>query len=133
MTNAAPRFETEIEVRFADLDAYGHVNNAIFFTYMETARIKLLGEKFVAWQNQGLLFLVVRAECDYRQPITFSDRLFVAIEVERIGRSSFDLKYLLHNGAGRRFAAARTVMVCFDATAGTTVPVPEEFRQAFAP
>jgi acyl-CoA thioester hydrolase len=129
MTNTAG-YETEIEVRFSDFDAYGHVNNAVFLTYMETARTKLLRDQFVAWQNRGLLFLVARAECDYRQPITFSDRVFVIIEIDRIGRSSFDLSYQLHNGAGRVFASARTVMVCFDAATATTVPVPNEFRQA---
>ena len=126
-------YETEIEVRFADLDAYGHVNNAVFFTYMEIARTKLLRDKFIAWQKRDLLFLVVRAECDYQQPITFSDRVFVSLEIDRIGRSSFDLTYRLHNGAGRDFATARTVMVCFDAGAGTTVPVPDEFCQALMP
>jgi acyl-CoA thioester hydrolase len=113
-----------IEVRFSDLDAYGHVNNAVYFTYFETARTRLFLEPFQALGRQGLLLLVVRAECDYQKPIELTDRVVVDLVVERVGRSSFDLAYTLHNGAGTIFATAKTVMVCFDAKLGKPVAVP---------
>ena len=113
-----------IEVRFADLDAYGHVNNAVYFTYFETARTRLFLEPFQALGRQGLLLLVVRAECDYQKPIKLTDRVIVDLVAERIGRSSFDLAYTLHNGAGTIFATAKTVMVCFDAKLGNPIAVP---------
>ncbi|MFO7812351.1 MAG: thioesterase family protein, partial [Pelovirga sp.] len=56
-------YTTSIDIRFADLDAYGHVNNAIFFTYLEHARVKMFQEYFGAFLDSSLLFLVVRAEC----------------------------------------------------------------------
>ena len=113
-----------IEVRFADLDAYGHVNNAVYFTYFETARTRLFLEPFQALGRQGLLLLVVRAECDYQKPIELTDRVVVDLVVDRVGRSSFDLAYTLHNGAGTIFATAKTVMVCFNAKLGKPVAVP---------
>ena len=121
---------TEIEIRFADLDAYGHVNNAVFFTYLETARVKLFSARFAELMRSGLLFLVVEASCRYRKPIELNDRLHVDISTEDPGRTSFTLRYLLHDGGGKQFAEAGTVMVCFDQGRGKTVALPEDFRQA---
>jgi acyl-CoA thioester hydrolase len=122
-------FSTDIEVRFADLDAYGHINNATYFTYLETARTKLFLEKFIDLLNEGSLLLVVRAECDYRKPIGLADRVVVSMTITRIGNSSFDIDYAIHNGNGVIFAMAKTVMVCFDQQIGKPVSIPESFRQ----
>jgi len=50
------------------------------------------------------------------------------MKVPRIGRSSFHVDYTIHNGGGKIFAAAKTVMVCFDGKKGETVPLPEDFK-----
>lgn len=126
------KVSTEIEVRFADLDAYGHVNNAIFFTYLETARVKLFQKRFADLMKSGLLFLVVEANCRYQRPIELNDRVLVDIWTEKLGRSSFTLGYSLHDGQGHEFATARTVMVCYDATAARTKSLPEDMRSALA-
>lgn len=125
------KLSTEIEIRFADLDAYGHVNNAIFFTYLETARVKLFRERFAELMQKGLLFLVVEASCRYRRPIELNDRVLVDISTEDVGRSSFTFSYLVHDGEGKEFADARTVMVCFDQGRGKVVSLPEDFRKDF--
>ncbi len=125
--NISEEFSTEIEVRFADLDAYGHVNNAVYLTYLETARTKLLQEGFVEFMNNGLLFLVVRVECDYKKPIDLTDRVVVKLRVERIGNTSFDIAYTIHNGQGIVFAEAKTTMVCYDQRQGRTTRVPAGF------
>jgi len=124
------KLSTEIEVRFADLDAYGHVNNAVFFTYLETARVKLFSARFAEMMKSGLLFLVVEASCRYRRPIELNEHVHVDISTEDLGRTSFTLSYLLHDGSGKTFAEARTVMVCFDQRRGKTVALPDDFRQA---
>jgi acyl-CoA thioester hydrolase len=126
-------FSTTIEIRFADLDAYGHVNNAVVFSYLETARVKLFQEHFCNFLSSGLLFLVVRAECDYRKPIELSDQLCVSIRVEKVGRSSFEMLYRLHDQQDKLFADARTVMVCFKQSQGRPVAIPEELRRALQP
>ena len=126
------KLSTEIELRFADLDAYGHVNNAVYFTYLETARVKLFQESFAALMASGILFLVVEASCRYRKPIELNDRLHVDIETAELGRSSFTLVYTLHDGQGKEFATARTVMVCYDAKASKTIGLPEDMRAALA-
>ena len=114
-----------VEVRFADLDAYGHVNNAVYFTYFETARTRLFMDRFLAYQQKGLLLLVARAECDYQKPIGLDDQVIIDLAIERVGRSSFDIAYTMHDGAGKTYAVARTVMVCFDAKLGRAVRIPE--------
>ena len=67
----------------------------------------------------------MHAECDYKLPILFGDPLVVSVVVARIGTSSFDLDYHLHDGAEKTYATARTTLVCFDNTKKVTVPVPE--------
>ncbi len=124
------KLSTEIEVRFADLDAYGHVNNAVYFTYLETARVKLFQESFASLMASGILFLVVEASCRYRRPIELNDRLVIDINTEELGRSSFTLGYILHDGQGKEYATARTVMVCYDAKASKTTGLPEDMRAA---
>ncbi len=124
------QLSTEIEIRFSDLDAYGHVNNATFFTYLETARVKLFHDRFAELMRDGILFLVAEASCRYLSPINLDDRVRIDVWTEKLGRSSFTLGYRMHDGKGRDFARAATVMVCFDQKAGTPISLPDDFRAA---
>ena len=128
MTDAA-KFSVPVELRFADLDAYGHVNNATYFTLLETARTKLFHDQFIEFMDQSLLFLVVKAECEYKLPLELKDKLIITLEMVRIGNSSFDIDYVLHNGNGKVFGLAKTVMVCYDGKAKKTTRIPESFKQ----
>jgi acyl-CoA thioester hydrolase len=121
-------FEHEIEVRFRDLDAMGHVNHAVFLSYMEQARVAY-------WQRiTGLAgvvrqFILARAECDYRAAVTLGERVLVRLRVSHLGRSSFTLEYELLNARTRAVVAnARTVMVMYDYEAGRAVPINDEMR-----
>ncbi len=124
-------FTTPIEIRFSDLDAYGHVNNALFFTYLETARIKLFQQHFGAFLDSELMFLVVRAECDYLLPIELNDPLQISICTDQVRRSSFDFSYRMYDGAGKVFAAAKTVMVCYDPKIKKPAAIPPEIKAVF--
>ena len=123
------KFSVPIELRFADIDAYGHVNNATYFTLMETARTKLFNDKLIEFMEQSLLFLVVKAECEYKLPIELKDTVIITLEIARIGNSSFDIDYVLHNGNGKLFGQAKTVMVCYDDKAKKTTRIPENVKQ----
>ena len=124
-------FSTTIEVRFADLDLYGHVNNVTFFTYLETARVKLFEDFFQRATADGILLVVARAECDYRLPILLHDPVVVTAKVEKLGTSSFELGYRLHDGSNRTFALAKTTLVSVAATTGKVMPLPEWVRGIF--
>lgn len=132
MTNSA-KYSIPIELRFADLDAYGHVNNATYFTYLETARVKLFHDKFIELMDQSVLFLVVKAECEYKLPIELKDDLVISLEMARVGNSSFDIDYVLHNGSGKVFGLAKTVMVCYDGKLKKTTRIPEGFKRLILP
>ena len=124
----ADEYSTSIELRFSDLDAYGHVNSAVYFTYLETARVKLFSDFFRAVSDQGIFTLVARAECDFKVPILLYDKVLVNVRMSRLGTSSFDLEYRLHNGKDTIYATARTTMVCFDSVLKAAVPVPDSLR-----
>lgn len=132
MNLSAFQFTTEIEIRFSDLDAYGHVNNALFFTYLEMTRIKMFQHYFGAFLDSSVLFLVVRAECDYRLPITLKDRVEITLTVEQLRHSSFTFSYRVHDGHDRLYATARTVMVGYDPVLSKPVAIPAQIRETFA-
>ncbi len=119
---------TEIELRFADLDLYNHVNSVVYFSFLETARVRLFRDVFQELTGRGIFLLVGKAECEYRLPILFDDKVVVTLWISRVGTTSFDIDYRIHDGAARTFAAARTRMVCFDSVKGVTVPVPDPLR-----
>ncbi len=110
------KYTAEIEVRFSDFDAYGHVNNAVYCTYLETARLKFLKEhalpSFSA--DSHPLFVVAKAECEYKKPINPADRVFVSISVSNIGNSSFTLLYNIHDNSNKLFAICKTIVVSLE-------------------
>ncbi len=124
----AQTYSTPIELRFSDLDAYGHVNSALYFTYLETARVKLFNDFFREVSEQGVFTVVARAECDFKIPILLHDEVIVTLWVAKTGRSSFDLEYRLHDSQERVYATARTTMVCFDSINNVTVAIPESLK-----
>jgi len=117
-------FSHPIEVRFNDLDAMGHVNNAVVISYMEQARFQwwrsfLGGRRF---QEEG--FLIARVEVDYRMPILVGDDVRVELHCTKVGNSSFELGYRLTKGLdGEVFAEGKTVQVMLDFTAHRPKPL----------
>jgi acyl-CoA thioester hydrolase len=123
------KLSTTVEVRFSDLDAYNHVNNAVYLTYLETARTKLFKDVFRDLSGQGIFLLLVRAECNYQRPIELYDNVVITLWVAATGKSSFDIEYEIHDGQGQMFATARTVMVCFDGQKKQVIALPESFNK----
>lgn len=116
-------FTHPIEVRFRDLDALAHVNNAVLVTFLEHARWQwwhgYLGER--SFETEG--FLIARIEVDYRRPVLIEDHPVVEVRVTRLGHTSFDLGYrVLSRRDGAVLAEAKTVQVMMDF--GTYQPEP---------
>ena len=86
-------FSIDLEVRFRDLDALGHVNNAVYLTYFEVARMHYWKKVFSENPYLNILFLVVRSECDYRSQARLGEILRVAVRISEIRNSSFVLDY----------------------------------------
>jgi len=123
-------FSHRVEVRFRDCDAMGHVNHAVYLTYLEQCRFAYWRHLTGAQAGPAARIIIARVECDYRAPAFFGEQLEVRVGVEQIGRSSFTLVYEIVNVAtGRRLADARTVLVSYDYSAGHSVPLPPESRE----
>ena len=124
-----------IQVRWRDLDALGHVNNAVYLTYFELARLgyirALLGAD-AEIDPQTLLpvdfqFILAEVTCQYRSPATLRDRLVVTIWVSQVGRKSFVFEYRITDEAtGRLIAEGCSTQVWYDYAAGESRTVPTQ-------
>ena len=125
---------TTLQVRFRDIDAFGHVNNAVFFSYVEQARIRYLLDVLGPSEPFDRLPLILaRVELDFRSPIYFGDDVTVATRVDRIGRSSIGMSHRMTAGAeGRLVGDVGTVLVTYDYATSVPIPVPDGWRSRFA-
>ncbi|MGI8998793.1 MAG: acyl-CoA thioesterase [Candidatus Limnocylindria bacterium] len=125
------RHRTTLQVRFRDIDAFGHVNNAVFFSYVEYARIRYLLDVLQPGTSFDRLPLILaRVELNYRSPITFGEEVTVGTRVERIGRTSFAMSHRMTAEPGGRLAGdVQTVLVAYDYASASPVPVPHDWRR----
>jgi acyl-CoA thioester hydrolase len=129
-----------LQVRFRDCDPLGHVNNAVYLTYLEQARFTLWRKQldFIAKSAgdpgpRGLGFILARVECDFRAQARYGDWLDVKLSIGlgstgnvEFGRSSFTYTYeIVDAGKGTLIAAAKTVLVWFDYDAQKPAPLDE--------
>lgn len=125
---------TAIQIRFGDVDMARHVHNAAYLHYFELARMALLSTfigKDHDWRKQGLI--LARNEMDYRKPVHLSDRIEVDCWCVDLGNKSFTLGYAVDRitEAGReRCADGKSVLVCMDYDAATTIGLPLAWRTA---
>jgi len=117
-------YETELQIRFSDLDAMGHVNNAVYATYLEQARVDYYAEILDVGLDD-IDTVLVNLEIDYRHEITLDQgTATVAMGVRSIGRSSVTIEYEVRAG-GRVAATAETTQVYVDPEEGGSRPLPE--------
>lgn len=121
-------FSLTVEVTFRDIDLLGHVNNAVYLTYIETARIKFLHQLLGLAHPSQLPVILAEATVSYKAPAYFGEQLTVGVGVSRFGGKSFDMLHHIAGGDGRLVALARTVLVAYDYAAGATVAVPEQLK-----
>ncbi len=128
-------FRVPIEIRWSDLDALGHVNNAVYLTYMEHARfayIRALVGLDAEIDSVTLLpretqFILAEAQIRYRSPALLYDKLEMRLYISRVGRKSFVFEYALVDlNTGRLIAEGCSTQVWYDYAAGESRPVPEE-------
>jgi acyl-CoA thioester hydrolase len=118
------------QVIFRDLDAFGHVNNAVFFTYFEWARTKMWLEMTQRSEATDISFIVVRAECDFRHQIAL-ETIEIGVRIGEMRTSSFDTTYEIRKvNDGQLAATGRVVLVLFDWKTQSKVPIGDELRQA---
>ena len=126
-------FSHRLEVRFRDCDALGHVNNAVYLTYLEEARRhhwRACGLASSADGERIPAVILARVEIDYRRPVLCGELLAVRLGVAAIGRTSFTYEYEIVDERSQLVASARTVLVRYDYAAQKPVPISDDFKQA---
>jgi acyl-CoA thioester hydrolase len=126
-----PDFTHRESVRFGDVDALGHVNNAVFLTYIESARVAFLFDTGAATSLEEMSIIVARIEIDFRAPVRFGSEVEIAVRASRFGNKSFDLEYVLRVD-GQVVAEAKSVLVGYDYERRESVAIPDEWREKLA-
>lgn len=122
----------EIVPRFRDTDAMGHINNAVYVTYLEVARQIYWARLDAHADYRRVPFILAHVTIDFRSEALVSEVLEAGIQLAWIGNRSFSFAYRIwEKTSGRTVAEASTVQVCYDYGAKKTMPMPEELRRAF--
>jgi len=128
-------FTMDLNVRFRDLDAMGHVNNAVFFTYFEEGRKAFFQKHFEKNWVFDFPFILAHAACDYKKPITLNDDIRLAMWVGDIGNKRFDFIYHI---MGRQdttlvYALGKSTQVSFDYQKQKSIVIPKHIIELLVP
>jgi acyl-CoA thioester hydrolase len=120
--------EIDVQTRIRDFDGMGHVNNAVYLTYLELARDEYV--KRVVGESLGDIgAALVNLDIDFRAEIGSGEDVTVAVSAQELGTSSMVLEYQVR-ADGEPAATAETTVVAFDREAGEAKPLPEDWREA---
>lgn len=118
----------EQKVAWGDMDAFGHVNNAVYYRYIESARICYFEELNIF--QQDIYTVVASSQCQYLRPLFYPDQLKIGARVEELRSSAIRMSYILWSGQQQNIAArGEAVIVCVDKLNLQKIPMPENIRQ----
>ncbi len=125
---------TPIQIRFSDIDAMRHLNNAVYLTYFEIARVRYLDQiPNIDWDDKRYGLIVAKAEVNFKAPVFLSDTIEVHIRTSHIGTKSFAVEYemvkVLANGEKSIAATGTTIQVGYDYTENKSVALLEPWKQ----
>lgn len=124
------KYRTELEMRFTDLDMMGHVNNAMYFTYMEIGRTKYW-QQAIQWDWKKTGVVIGKASNTYIKPLHLGDKISMYVRTSRIGNTSFDLEYMIIktlNGEEIVCSKGKTTCVAYDYATKSPIKIPERER-----
>ncbi len=115
-------------MRYGDLDALGHVNNAIFLTYFELGRTNFFRDYLGGFISRSVKFVVNHAEIEFRAPIHFEDEIEVLTWISRVGKTSCVFNHkIISSDYQRLFAEGKTVVVWIDGNL-RKMEIPQKLR-----
>lgn len=122
---------SRLQKRWRDHDEYAHVNNSVYMTYLEEARIRYFHEAYQwDWKTDGLI--LARVELDFVRPVTYTDPAWVYTRVMKLGDKSFQMEYRIVNELPDKkviMTRATSTMVMFDYKSNQPYPVPYRIRE----
>ncbi len=125
------KFEIKIQVRFKDVDAMGHVNNAVYFTYFEQGRLEFYMSNFGKDCFKIYPFILARCEANFYKEIRLEEKeVILRMWAGEFGNKSYKFFYELVSKDGKvKFADGVSVQVFFDYNSKKTIPIPEDFKE----
>ncbi len=134
--NEKKKITFAIPIRFRDLDAMGHVNNATFLTYFEEGRTEFFVRVLKSKSVKDFPFILAQVTCRYIHPIKLNEKIVrEAVWISRIGAKSFNFAYEIYRDGDPEwlFSTGESVQVYYDYDRGTSLEIPESFRQIVDP
>ena len=129
MNEAKVLIRVPIELRWRDLDAFDHVNNATFMTYLEEARIRWFDSVGEPWVTDATAPLLAAVQMNYRQPIPYPSRIVVELSAQRVGTTSVTVGHRIVSEDGATLHAdGHVVVVWIDRATGLPTALPESVR-----
>lgn len=119
------------KLRYGDTDRQGHINNAVFSTFLETGRVELIYDRARQLVEPGAAFVIARLEMDFRTELLWPGEVEVGTRVASVGRSSVRLEQAIFQGE-RCVASAITVMVQMDEATRKSRPFSDAVRESLA-
>ena len=123
------KFSIDLPVQFRDIDVMGHVNNATYLQYMETARVELARSLGQVREGSRPGFIIASARVEFKKPIRDEPRITVSVWVSRIGDRSWDLDYSVLGPRGVQYAVGRTTQVAYNYKARSTVRISGKLKR----
>lgn len=121
-------FRYEVTRRYNDIDQQGHVNNVVFFDYLQDARVALLHKVWRSTMGE-MQQVIVHQEMSYRKPLLLRiEPVIVEVWVSKIGNSSYTLAYNVLDENASLAAEASTTLACVDPSNGRPTRIPDELR-----
>ncbi len=126
-----PLFRMPLQLRWSDLDAFNHVNNARYLTFLEEARIRWFDSIGEAWVTDEFAPVVVSVQLNYKQPIPYPADVVVELYVEKVGNSSTTIAHRIVSADGATlYNDGNVVAVWIDRRTGRPMSLPEPIRRA---
>ena len=135
MAPPAPLFVASIGVRWRDLDAFNHVNNSNYLTYLEEARLQWLKHVPGPWFDEQSMPVLAASDVNYRLPIEWPAQLHVELSCLRLGNSSMTVGHRIVDAEfpEKLYSDGHVVMVWMNPHTGKPVPLPQAIRDAATP
>jgi len=127
-----PLYTAAISVRWRDLDAFNHVNNSTYLTYLEEARVQWLQRLPGSWSGEHAMPVMAASTLNYRLPIEWPGEVHIELYCARMGNSSMTVAHRIVDPAdpGKLYCDGHVVMVWMDPATGKSVPLPQAIRDA---
>jgi len=123
---------TPVQIRFNDVDIAGHVNNAMYFQYLDYARLQYFKQVFqdtIEWRKRGLV--LAKIEIEYLESIFLEDNIFVKTKISKIGIKSFEMQQQIVKDSNEKeilISTCTSVLVGYDYQTKSSLTIPDEWK-----